>query len=138
MPARTVGSTVLVNTRGLRRDIRKFLAVEERKILRSAALDAAEEVADTAANEAPFRTGRLRDSIKASASKTGASATVRAGTKVRVPYAGVIHWGWPARGIEPNEFITRALDMRAAEIRRQFDRATIAISARLSSRRTRI
>jgi len=32
---------------------------------------------------------------------------VQAG-RASVPYAGPIHWGWPARNIEPQPFLTDA------------------------------
>lgn len=58
-----------------------------------------------AASSAPTRTGKLAASIRAGAAAT--SATVRAGG-ARVPYAGPIHWGWPARGITAQPFLTEA------------------------------
>lgn len=54
----------------------------------------------------PNRTGRLEASVRAGKGKT--KAVVRAGG-ARVPYAGVIHYGWPARNIAPNEFLRIAL-----------------------------
>lgn len=51
-------------------------------------------------------TGKLAGSLRAGRGKT--KAVVRAGG-ARVPYAGVIHYGWPARNIAPNPFITDAL-----------------------------
>jgi hypothetical protein len=57
-------------------------------------------------------TGRLQRSIRPGATQRG--AVVRAGND-KVPYAGPIHWGWPARGIAPNTFLLDALDARAAQ-----------------------
>lgn len=54
----------------------------------------------------PELSGRLAGSLRAGRGKT--KAVVRAGG-ARVPYAGVIHYGWPARNIAPNPFITDAL-----------------------------
>lgn len=51
-------------------------------------------------------TGRLAGSVRAGRGKT--KAVVRAGG-ARVPYAGVIHYGWPARGISPQPFLVSAL-----------------------------
>lgn len=56
---------------------------------------------------APVRSGRLVGSIKAS--KTKNKAVVRAGG-AHIPYAGVIHYGWPGHGIEPHPFLTSALE----------------------------
>jgi hypothetical protein len=57
------------------------------------------------ATRAPRRTGRLAGSVRGSGTKT--VATVRAG-RASVPYAGPIHYGWPARRIAPNPFLTDA------------------------------
>ena len=50
----------------------------------------------------PKRTGRLAASVRNAGTKT--AAIVRAGSSA-VPYAGVIHWGWPARNIAPQPWI---------------------------------
>lgn len=54
----------------------------------------------------PRRSGSLAGTLRAGKGKT--KAVVRAGG-AKVPYAGVIHYGWPARGIKPNPFIIEAL-----------------------------
>jgi hypothetical protein len=51
--------------------------------------------------------------VRAAGAQTRAS--VKAGFK-RVPYAGVIHFGWPARGILPRPFLYDALDARRDEV----------------------
>jgi phage gpG-like protein len=52
---------------------------------------------------APRVTGRLAGSIRAGRTKD--AATVTAGAV----YAGVIHWGWPARNISAQPFLVDAL-----------------------------
>lgn len=84
-----------------------------RKTLREAGSDledlkaANKQAADIAATAAKARTpkltGRLAGDIRASGTKT--AGTIRAGRK-RIPYAGPIHWGWPARNIEPSMYLT--------------------------------
>ena len=59
-----------------------------------------------AANPPIGATGKLSGSLRAGKGKT--KAVVRAGG-ARAPYAGVVHYGWPARNIAPNPFITNAL-----------------------------
>lgn len=59
-------------------------------------------VADAAAAVAPRRTGRLAGSLRPA--KAAGRARVMAGG-ASVPYAGPIHWGWPARGIAAQPFI---------------------------------
>ena len=75
--------------------------------------EAAETVLKTARDRAPVQTGRLRRSLKAGATTT--RGTVSAGGGL-VPYAGPIHFGWPARNIEPNTFIYDALDEKKGEV----------------------
>jgi phage gpG-like protein len=60
-------------------------------------------IAGRAAAAAPRRSGRLAAGIAASANDHS-SIIGAAG----VAYAGVVHWGWPARHIAGDPFITRA------------------------------
>lgn len=56
---------------------------------------------------APVRTGRLAASVRPGATQT--AAIIRAGNNRKrsgVPYAGPIHWGWKARNIKPNPFLS--------------------------------
>jgi hypothetical protein len=55
--------------------------------------------------DAPHRSGVLASSIRGSG--TASAAIVRAGG-AKVPYAGVIHWGWPAHNIGAQPFLTDA------------------------------
>lgn len=65
-----------------------------------------------AARLAPRKTGRLAASIKPT--KTKNKAAIRAGS-ARVPYAGAINYGWPARGIKPRKFMQIAIDSNEAK-----------------------
>jgi phage gpG-like protein len=62
---------------------------------------------------APARTGRLAASMRAGRGKS--KAVVRAGG-ARVPYAGVIHYGHPARNIAAQPFLTNSLRANQAQI----------------------
>lgn len=62
-------------------------------------------VARDASARAPRLTGALAGSVRAGASQS--SGIVRAGG-ARLPYAGPIHWGWPARNISAQRFATEA------------------------------
>lgn len=62
-------------------------------------------VVNVARGMAPSRTGALAGSIRAARAAGG--VTVRAGSG-SIPYAGPIHWGWPARGIAANPFVMNA------------------------------
>jgi hypothetical protein len=48
-------------------------------------------------------------------------AVVRAGG-ARVPYAGVIHFGWPAHRIAPNPFLAESLQRKRPEVLDELDR----------------
>ena len=86
------------------RELRKTLraAGDDLEDLKAAHKAAAEIAAGGSRPLAPVRSGDLAGTIRAGGTKT--SAVIRAGKKV-VPYAGPIHWGWPARGIEPHPFL---------------------------------
>lgn len=73
--------------------------------LKAANAAVAAYVAAEAAARAPRRTGRLAGSVRGN--RAVGRAQVRGGG-ARVPYAGPIHWGWPARGIEAQPFISTA------------------------------
>lgn len=76
-------------------------------------LEAAKAVLPEAQRLAPFRTGALSSSLRATATRTG--GRIRAGSSA-VPYAGPIHFGWPARRIAPQPFVYEALDPRRDEV----------------------
>jgi HK97 gp10 family phage protein len=75
--------------------------------------EAAEVVVEGSKRYVPFRTGKLAASIRAAATMT--SGKVRVGS-ASVPYAGPIHFGWPARSIKPQPFIYDAMDVRRQEV----------------------
>lgn len=89
----------------LRRQLRQLAGdVED---LKDANAAAAAVVAAAAAARAPHRTGQLAASVRGN--RAVGRATVAAGG-ARLPYAGPIHYGWPAHGIEPHPFITDAAE----------------------------
>ena len=72
--------------------------------------------AEIAARHAPVKTGALRASIRGNRAK--GKAVITAG-KARVPYAGPINYGWPARGITASNFIAKTdaeMDTRAPQM----------------------
>lgn len=74
---------------------------------------AAEPVLGEARSLVPVVTGTLRDTLRLD--RRAAGASIIAGRN-RIPYAGVIHFGWPARNIEPQPFLYDALDARQTEV----------------------
>lgn len=108
----------------LRSALRKAKNKELKKALREANKEAAAEVARYAkSTTTPKRTGRLANSVKPGASQR--EGYVKAGS-ARVPYAGVIHFGWRARNIRPRPFLYNAADKRRRQVvkayRKQLDR----------------
>lgn len=63
-------------------------------------------------------TGALSASVRPGRGKT--KAVIRAGS-ARVPYAGVIHYGWPARSIPAQPFLTDAINRTRSAILAQLD-----------------
>lgn len=66
----------------------------------------------------PRVTGTLAGTLRAGRGKT--KAVVRAGSAA-VPYAGPIHYGWPARNIIAQPFLTDALAANQARVLDQLD-----------------
>ena len=81
--------------------------------LKSTHKEAAEVIVEGSKRYVPVRSGKLATSIRAVATRT--SGRVRAGSAA-VPYAGPIHFGWPARRIKPQPFIYDAMDSRRGEV----------------------
>ncbi|MBS6102599.1 MAG: hypothetical protein KH751_08315 [Actinomyces sp.] len=68
----------------------------------------------------PYKSGKLQKSIRAGRGKT--KAVVRAGyNSRRLAYAGVQHWGWPARNIRQTLFLRRADQEQRAQVLTRFD-----------------
>ena len=70
--------------------------------LSGAAKRAGDLVVGAARSRAPSRSGRLASSLFPVVNARGVTVGARA------PYAGVVHWGWPARGIRANPFLSDA------------------------------
>lgn len=64
---------------------------------------------------APARSRKMIASIRAGRGKT--KAVVRTGFESkRLPYAGVVHYGWPAHHIKPNQFMLKAIEQTRGEV----------------------
>jgi hypothetical protein len=88
--------------------------------LKSAHAEVAAQVATRAHGRAPKVTGRLDASIRSAG--TQSAAIVRAGGAA-VPYAGPIHWGWPARHITAHPWIADAAEESQDQWSRTYLRA---------------
>lgn len=100
------------------RDIRR-LGDDARDDMKDTHRKAGEIVATVARGIAPVRTGRLASTIVSA--PTQRQGRVRVGRGQSIPYAGPIHFGWPARRIKPQPFIYDALDQRADQVRRVYE-----------------
>lgn len=95
-------SVKVEGARELRRTLKK--AGSDLADLKDANAKVGQLVAQESRPNAPVgRTGRLAASVRAN--RAAAKAVVSAGGGA-VPYAGPIHWGWPARHITAQPFIS--------------------------------
>mgnify|MGYP007116547631 CR=1 FL=1 len=92
----------VVGARELRKSLRG--AGDDLSDLKKAHADAAAIAAEASAQLAPSRSGKLKQTIRSSGTKT--AGIIRAGKK-SVPYANPIHWGWFKRGIMPTLFASK-------------------------------
>ena len=117
--------------RELRRAVRKTGNADLRKALREAHKAVATLVAKRAKVRVPKKSRRLEKSITARGSQS--SASVKAGSPTRVPYAGPIHFGWPARNIEPQPFLYDARDDRIRQVRQAYEENVSKLTEKLST-----
>ena len=107
---------------GLREVVRDLrdLGDDLKNAMKNTHREAGEIVAQAARPLAPVRTGRLVSTI--ASAPTQYQGRVRIGRGQSIPYAGPIHFGWPARRIAPQPFIYDALDGRREEVRDIYQR----------------
>lgn len=92
--------------------------------LKDAHAEASRLVANAATARAPRRSGALAGTIRAAGTTT--KGIVRAGY-ARLPYAGPIHWGWPAHHISAQPFLVDAAHDTETTWLAAYERATAAI-----------
>lgn len=96
--------TGLVRVEGLNELVRTLRrAGRDLEDLKDANRRAGEIAADAARGFVPERSGRLAGSIRTA--RQARLARVQAG-RASIPYAGPIHWGWPARHIRAQPFLS--------------------------------
>lgn len=113
------GALQIEGLREVTRDLRA-LGVDLKEDMKETHRRAGDIVASAAKPLAPVKTGRLAATI--ASSPTQYQGRVRAGRGQSVPYAGPIHFGWPARRIKPQAFIYEALDGRREEVLQTYER----------------
>lgn len=96
----------------------RTLSKESRDKMKETHRKAGQIIVDAATPLVPRETGALLASIKSAPLQR--QGRVRLGSAA-LPYAGPIHFGWPARNIKPNPFIYEVLDGRRAEVSRLYE-----------------
>lgn len=99
----TAGAVRIDGLRRLRRDFKALIG--DLSDFKAANAKALAVIVPAASARAPRRSGRLAASIRGN--RAANRATVLAGG-ASLPYAGPIHWGWPARHIEAQPFAADA------------------------------
>jgi hypothetical protein len=105
--------------REVQRDLKK-LNTAFREDMKDTHFTAGAIIASAAKPLAPVLTGRLSSTIVSSPTKY--QGRVRIGRGAQVPYAGPIHFGWPARRIAPQPFVYEALDARRGEVKQAYEK----------------
>jgi len=98
-----MGRAAVVEVEGAR-ELRATMkrAGEDLGDLKEAHAEVAAYVAAAARSASPSVSGKLAASVRGN--RAASSAVVKAGGAA-VPYAGPIHWGWPARSIAAQPFV---------------------------------
>lgn len=96
----------------------RTLSKESRDKMKETHRKAGQIIVEAATPLVPRETGALLASIKSAPLQR--QGRVRLGSAA-LPYAGPIHFGWPARNIKPNPFIYEVLDGRRAEVSRLYE-----------------
>lgn len=97
----------------LRRIAKRVGGSEANATLRKGHKEIGGIVTPAAKSNAPKRSGKLAGNIRPLGSVTKAQIAVGG---ARVPYAGPIHGGWPARNIEPQPFLTEAVSEKWPQV----------------------
>lgn len=95
-----------------------------REEMNAAAAASAQLVLNEARSLVPVRSGKLRDSIRITRGRFGAtqiSAGNNRKSKSGVPYANPIHWGWFKRNIKPQPFFVTALGITREDVFKTYE-----------------
>ena len=115
----------------LRRELRRVKDSELDEEMKQIHAELAREVQKRAEPRVPVDSGRLKGSLRSTG--TVRDAIGRVG-KASVPYAPPIHWGWKARNIEPQRFLTDAAQSLEQGIADRYDRQVAAMLDRVIGR----
>lgn len=115
--AGTGGQLEIEGLRELQKSIRN-LTDDSRNDMKETHRRAGQIIVEAAAPLVPVQSGALLASARSA--PTQRQGRVRVGSAA-VPYAGPIHFGWPARNIRPNPFIYEVLDRRRDEVMKLYE-----------------
>jgi len=126
-----------IEVQGAKKLIRQINQLDNglKQELKGVFIESAAIVYRRALPKVPVRSGRLKDTVRKSA--TTRQGSVKAGN-AKVPYAGPIHFGWPNRPnynkewfggpIAPNPFLYAALDERRDDVEFQFYKGLMKVA----------
>tara|TARA_B100000029_G_scaffold507419_1_gene591981 strand:- start:537 stop:989 length:453 start_codon:yes stop_codon:yes gene_type:complete len=120
---------------GMARSLRKLGDEELSKEMRAASLEAAEKIVPFAKKMVPVRTGQLRDSIKAGATRR--YGRIIAGTPTRTKYARAVHRGHytPSGSLtRATKYISKAVPKAFPEIISEYRKAMTRISKKFEAK----
>ena len=101
-----MAEAITVQVQGLNETLRALKKLgDDMEDLKDANADISSTVARAASALAPRLTGNLASSIKGN--RAAKRVQIKAGG-ARVPYAGVIEYGWQSRGIRPQPYLRKA------------------------------
>lgn len=123
------GSLQLKGAGQLARSLKQ--AGDDLKDLKAVNREAASIVADEAKETAPHATGQLARTVRAGA--TQKAGVVRAGNNGKVPYAGVINYGWPGHNIKATHFANKAAKATEPEWTALYSQAVEKIINRITT-----
>ncbi len=119
--------------KALQREVRKAKDSELNAEMKKANRAAAQVAVDAGKPKAPRRSGALAKTVKAANSSR--YAAIKAGSPARVPYAGVIHFGWPRRNIRPQKFLDEAIRQEWKRIEETYREAIEGVARLLESKK---
>lgn len=111
--------------------LRKAKSKDLDAIMRTANKESATLVVNDARPHVPVVSGKLAASMKAQ--NTHRNAVIKLGTPKRVPYAGPIHFGWPARGIKAQPFLSKGIIKLRPQITERYAKAAKEVLAAIDS-----
>lgn len=112
----------------LQRELRQVKDKELDNELKAIHKALADEVLARALPNVPEASGALKASVRSAGTKRDAIG--RAG-KASVPYAPIVHWGWPARGVQSRPFLREASLALEADITDRYDQAVATMLDRV-------